>query len=109
MVNNQYIQTKISIQFNLWSAYKITALVEDSETILGLPTEYYNYLAWNTAVNGFGGGVGGSENPNQWMEEWMVYLIYIIIAIVAIIAIYVYLKMRKGKGKGMSNITINTK
>jgi len=44
-VTNQYIQTKVSVQFNIWSSYKITALIEDSETILGLPSEYYNYLA----------------------------------------------------------------
>lgn len=62
-------------------------------------------------MDGFGGGAGASENPNQWMEEWMVYLIYIIIGVVAVVGIYIYLKMRKGKGKGkgMSNITINTK
>ena len=98
----------MNVQFNIWSSYKITALQEGSETILGLPSEYYNYLAWQTAVDGFGGGGESSENPNAWVAEWQLYIIIGIVVVVGAVGLYIYLKIRK-KGMGMSNITINTK
>ena len=47
-------------------------------------------------------------NPNQWMEEWMVYLIIGVVAVIGVVGLYIFLKMRK-KGMGMSNISISLK
>jgi len=60
------------------------------------------------AVDGFGGGIGASADPSQWIEDWMVYFVIGIIAVLGIVGLYIFLKMRK-KGMRMSNININIK
>jgi len=60
-------------------------------------------------VDGSGGAAGMTSDYGQWLEDWMVYLVIGVVAVIGIVGLYIFLKMRKGKGKGMSNITINTK
>ena len=106
-VSNRYIQTGIKAKFSVYSSYKIEALVDQTDVALGLPAEYFDYLAWSSAVDGFGGGQGESEVPNLLDPLSVVVIIVIIIAVLGI-GFYVFRRYTKTAKKMMgSSINIS--
>jgi len=103
-VSNRYIQTGIKAKFSVYSSYKIEALVDQTDVALGLPAEYFDYLAWSCTVDGFGGGEGESEIPS-WFDPASIVAIIIIIIVVLGIGFYVlrrYTKTAKKMGTSVS-------
>ena len=60
--------------------FSFSALIIPSASI------YQSVLSdWQTMVDGFGGGAGASADPNQWLEDRMVYLVIGVIAVIGIV------------------------
>ena len=103
-VSNRYIQALLSAKFSIYSSYKIEALVDSNNVTLGFPAEYFDYLAWASAVDGFGGGEGSSTVPPVF-DVTSTLILLVIIIVVAIVGLYIFFKLRK---KAMPiNISLN--
>ncbi|MHA1195768.1 MAG: hypothetical protein ACTSRH_04435 [Promethearchaeota archaeon] len=89
-VINRYIQAEIEVTFKIFSKFDISAL-KQNETDLQLPQEYYNDLAWQTTVDGTGGGSLYAEtSPGVNLD--FIFWILIIIAII-FLCIYIFSKI----------------
>lgn len=104
-VSNRYIQTGIKAKFSIYSSYKIEALVDENDVALGLPAEYFDYIAWSSAVDGFGGGQGESFVPS-WFDPASIVVIIIIIIVVLGIGLYVLRRYTK-TAKKMAPVNIS--
>ena len=93
-VSNRYIQADLVAKFSVFSAYKIEVLKDSNNITLGIPAEYFDYLAWSSAVDGFGGAEGSSEVPELINVEASIILLVIILGIAGV-GIYVYLQFQK--------------
>lgn len=90
-VTNRYIQSEIAINFRIWTAYDISALIEDDPN-LEIPEEYYDDIVWDASVDGFGGGTQYSDEASSGVA--MTFII-IIIGIIALVGVYVVVKFGK--------------
>ncbi|MFX1239156.1 MAG: hypothetical protein ACFFAS_18545 [Promethearchaeota archaeon] len=99
-VTNRYIQTEITVVFNVWSSWKIEGADLGEYDGLDKPQEYYDDLVWQTTVDGFGGGE--FEVSSAWSDFFDIFglggfggiLTLVIIGVVIYIA-YRFLKRRK--------------
>lgn len=110
-VINRYIQSDLTITFNVVTQYQIN--VDDNEIEnfnLNPPVEYYDSLIWNTSIEGFGGATITDVSTRFDIISFLLILLWIFIGfalVYLVIKIVPRIVPRRGS-RATSTVNVNT-
>ncbi len=104
-VTNRYIQTEIKVVFDLYTSYTVEVEDEDPYDGLEKPQEYYDDLAFDATVDGFGGASQYRDITSFSLLglDFLTSIILIMVGVgfIAIVGIVAYRNYQKKKLVGM--------